>query len=140
MYKQNNLLKICLGIRTKNGKVHISQLWFYRVLLSLKLKGVSRPALFIQKVLSRLRPPVGLQNKQRGASKIKVPAPLPLKQQYLKALRWIFEGAKKRGRGDISPSTFADELYSVAKGKNSYSFKQRKEFLRTVLDSRAFMR
>jgi len=140
MYKQNNLLKICLGIRTKNGKAHISELWFYQVLFFLKQKGVSKPSLFIQKVLSRLRPPIGLQNKQRGASKIKIPAPIPLKQQFLKALRWIFEGAKKRGRGNITPQIFADEVYSIARGKNSYSFKQRKEFLRAVLDSRAFMR
>ncbi len=140
MFKQNSLLKICIGSRTKNGKGESSERWFYQVILLLKRKGVSRPTFFFYRILSKLRPPIGLKNKQVAGSKVKIPSTIPIRQQYLKALRWIFEGARKRGRGNVTPQNFADELYCLAKNKHSYSFRLRLEYFKALLDSRAFLK
>jgi ribosomal protein S7 len=141
LYKsRESIVEIFANSTLRSGRKWSSHKFFFDVLKILKQKGVRAPLLFILERLHELRPMLGTRVKHVAGAKLKIPARLPIRQQYLKSVRWILEGAKKRVKSSLQPEDVVAELMENYKNRYTYSRKLQQEFNRTVKESRAHMR
>jgi ribosomal protein S7 len=135
---QPNILNVCLNLFTRGGKKCLSEKLFFGLLAALSRHGIAKPHFFVLRVVHSIRPQLGLKSKQIAGSRIRFPAPLPVRQQYLRSLRWLVEGAAKRDRfGRLRTECLADEFLATAKGQLTYSRKQLRDLQKFLRDNRA---
>lgn len=136
--KQSNLLHVYLNLMYKSGKKDSGYRIFLNLVSVLRQRSISNPAYFILHVLDFLRPPLTIKSKQIAGAKVKIPSPMPIRQQYLTAMRWTIDGARKRDRaGRLRSDLLAEELIMTYQGYMTYSKKQWREFTKSVGDNRS---
>jgi len=144
MHRENRvILGVFCNLFTKKGKKALAEKLLLRTFFYLRSRyKVQSPSDFILKLLSKLRPVLGVTFKQVASMKVKLPIKLNSRQSYFKAMRWLVEGAKKRSTSDyLTSENLAKEIYESS-ASNGYTFakKQLKEHKSNLRDTRAFLR
>jgi ribosomal protein S7 len=140
--RNHNIGGILFNSLIKNGKTRFKELFFKKVCRALKKKHIKTASvLFILREINKLRVPLGLRTKQIAGSKVRIPVPLPVKQQFSFVIRSMLTAARKRHSSNyLTAENFVAELLETKQGQLTNTKKALKDHMRTIVENRAFTR
>lgn len=140
--RNQNLAGVLFNSLIKDGKTKFREKFFRKVCLELKKKRIkTQSVFFIMREVNKLRIPLGLRTKQIAGAKIRIPVPLPIRQQYTLVIRALLAGARKRHSSDyLTAENFVSELLETKNGQLTNTKKALKDHMRTIVENRAFTR
>lgn len=142
LIRNNNIIGILFNTLIKNGKTRFKEIFFKKVCRALRKKGIKTSSvIFILRAVNRLRTPLGLRTKQIAGTKIRIPVPLPVRQQFTFVIRSMLVAAKKRHHSNyLTAENFVAELLETRSGQMTNTKKALKDHMRTIVENRAFTR
>jgi ribosomal protein S7 len=83
-YKSHNIFSIFANMLTKNGKRQVGIKLFLATMGYIKIKTYYRkhPVRYFSRFFLKYRPSIGFKSKYVAGSKVKIPLPIPIRQQY----------------------------------------------------------
>ena len=137
-FHDNTTLKLFLNELMKKGKKNNAEKLLENSLNILKKHEFKNPIRVLFKAIETFKPFVYSKQIRRGRYTLNIPAGLKEKKQQTSAIKWIIDGAKKRGKKNFSQN-LAEEIIDILNNKG-FAIKFRDESFNLANTNKANLR
>ena len=125
-----------INIIMQSGKKSVAERIVYGALAEIGAKGKPEPLEIFSKALENVRPVVEVKSRRVGGATYQIPVEIRADRSLTLAMRWLVDGAKKRGEKNMG-LRLAGELLEASENRGA-AFKKREDTHRMAEANKAF--